>query len=196
MEKLSAFSSVQEFEELYERFKRPIMTYVHSWVQSRTVAEEITQEVFLRAYRHRDTYEPRASRSTWLWAIARNACLDYLRKKKEVSLDEGTADDESSGFSGGFSGGTSGLRVEDIESPVSTAEAALIDNAKQKAVDECMNELSATQREVLVLRTVSEMAYEEIAEAVNASLASVKSLLFRAKQRLLDCIRRGGHADV
>ena len=89
-----------------------------------------------------------------------------------------------------------GLRLEDIEAPISSAEAALMENAREKAVQKCMKELTDVQREVLVLRTVSELAYEEIASMVRVSLSSVKSLIFRAKQKPLECIQRGGHADV
>jgi RNA polymerase sigma-70 factor (ECF subfamily) len=174
------------YQELYERFKRPIMSYVQSWVHNRTIAEEITQDVFLKVYRYRDSYEKKSALSTWLWTIARNACLDHLRKKKEFSISEGEESEESN----------SPVRLEDIESPLTSAENALIENARRQSVEDCMKELSTLQRETLVLRTVDEMPYEEIAQVVQSTPSSVKSLLFRAKQALLDCIKRGGHANV
>jgi RNA polymerase sigma-70 factor (ECF subfamily) len=178
---------VHAFQELYERFKGPLMSYVHSFIQDPPIAEDLVQEVFLRVYRNRASYEPQAQVSTWLWTIARNACIDQLRKasnrEKVVAVTE--KDDDG--------GGLAPFDLEQIEAPLPDAEALLIENAEAGRLERCMEKLAAHQREALLLRTVSELPYEEIAVTVGVSLSAVKSLLFRAKEALTKCL--GKEAD-
>src|SRR4051812_11880584 len=74
---------VQAFHRLYERFKGPLMSYAHSYLRDPELTEDVVQEVFLKVYRTRETYEPKASVSTWLWTIARNCCIDALRRASQ-----------------------------------------------------------------------------------------------------------------
>src|SRR3954451_5807073 len=67
------------FAKIYERFRKPLLHFVRSRISDPAVAEEITQEVFLKAYRFRDSYQERYALSTWLWTIARNTVSDHLR---------------------------------------------------------------------------------------------------------------------
>jgi RNA polymerase sigma-70 factor, ECF subfamily len=171
------------YQELYENFKGPIMSYVSALVRNESVAEEVTQEVFLRVYRTRETYRAEAKFSTWLWTITRNACLDHLRKKKDFLLDDsiGTlADSDES-------------RVEQIESPLSSAEELLIERAQTERIERCLGELTHPQREALSFRTLSDLSYEEISQNMRITLGSVKSLINRARQALLRCLQGGGH---
>jgi RNA polymerase sigma-70 factor, ECF subfamily len=166
------------FQLLYERFKGPIMSYIHSMVSDPALTEDLTQEVFLKVYRVRETYEPSAQFSTWLWTIARNACIDQLRKaSNREELVTKKDDDDSPSFD-----------LESIEAPLAGAEAQLIELADQARVQRCIEGLSPQQREALLLRTQSELPYEEIARITGSSLSSVKSLIFRAKESLMRCL--------
>ncbi len=172
---------VRAFQLLYERFKGPIMSYVHSMIPDRAIAEDLTQEVFLKVYRVRETYEPHAQFSTWLWTIARNACIDQHRKasnREELARPQG---EDSASFD-----------LDAFEAPLASAEAQLIEQADQARVNACIEGLSPQQREALMLRTQSELPYEEIARIMGTSLSSVKSLIFRAKEALMKCM---GDAD-
>jgi RNA polymerase sigma-70 factor (ECF subfamily) len=153
------------------------MSYLYQLLRNRSLAEELTQETFLRAYRVRETYRPEAKFSTWLFSIARNAAVDQLRKKDEMlALDPDTSDP-----------------VAEASNETPDAEALLIERADAQRLDGCMeSDLTLPQREALTLRTVSELGYEEIAEQLGVTLASVKSLIHRAKQALIDCLNGGG----
>lgn len=155
------------------------MSYALSLVGSRSVAEEVMQETFLRVYRTRENYAPEAKFTTWLWTIARNCSLDYLRKKKEVALDpemELSPLDEHDG---------------NTESP--EAERLLIEQATRVAIEDCLKGLSDSQRQAISLRTFSDLSYDEIGESLMLSLSSVKSLIFRAKAGLVECLKGKGY---
>lgn len=171
------------FAALYERFKGPVMSYLVTLVRDRNLAEELAQETFLKAYRARETYEPKAKVSTWLWTIAKNTAFDHLAKKKEKPLASYENDD-----------GEMPSLLDTLESPLPIAEAALIDELDRRAVEECMAELSDQERQIVGLRIFSDLSYEEISERFSLPLGSVKTKLFRAKAKLTECFRRGGHA--
>jgi RNA polymerase sigma-70 factor (ECF subfamily) len=168
----------EAFRALYERFKGPMMTYLAHIVLDAAAAEELTQEAFLRVFRARETYEPQAKFSTWLWSIGRNAAIDYLRKKKELSAS--MIDDD-----GELSSQVDLLPAEDLD-----AEAQLIDRADRNSVENCFSKLSLQQRDALNLRVSAELSYEEIADTLKLKLPAVKSLIHRAKKSLVDCLQR------
>jgi RNA polymerase sigma-70 factor (ECF subfamily) len=168
------------FGALYERFKGPIMSYIAQMTRNPCTAEELTQEVFLRIYRARETYEPQAKFSTWLWSIARNATIDHLRKKKELS-DEGHVFEE---------GEEATSRVEELASSTPDAEALLVEHADRASLEDCLSKLSDPQRETLNLRISGELSYEEIAETLKIKVPAVKSLLHRARLALSECLKR------
>src|SRR4051812_42878417 len=175
---------VHAFQELFERFKGPLMSYVHSYIRDPALTEDLVQEVFLRVYRNRESWEPSAQVSTWLWTIARNACIDQLRKASNreqvvAATDRGEGD-----------GGPAPMDLEQIEAPLPDAEALLVEHADERRLEKCMKKLSDTQREALLLRTVSELPYEEIASTIGVTLSAVKSLLFRAKDALTKCLAK------
>lgn len=163
----------QAFEEIYEAYRGPIMNYVRNLVQDMDIADEIVQDVFFRAYRARETYTPQSKLSTWLWQIARNACLDELRKSsrsQEIPGGERVPDGVS--------------WEETLEAPIADAEAQLLEHADQTRLERALSVLPAPQREALLLRTTSELSYDEIAQVLGTSVSAVKSLLFRARETL------------
>ena len=172
---------VAAFEKLYERFKGPIMSYVYGLTKNQSAAEDITQEVFLKVYRVRATYEPKAKFSTWLWTIAKHTSLDVLRKKQEI-LFEDRPNEEGQGQA---------PEIEQIEANLPDAEALLLNHAEDARLEHCLEELSPLQKDALLLRTQSDLSYDEIATLLKTSLSSVKSLIFRAKTTLVTCVKKG-----
>ena len=162
------------FRDLVERHQNAVVGTVARMLGDPTEAEDIAQLAFLRIWKHAKRWRPDAKFSTWLWTIARNTALDHLRRKHEIALD---ADEESA------------APVELVASDDPSAEARLVERAEQSRLEHCMGELSVPQREALTLRTVSELAYEEIARAMDTSLSSVKSLIHRAKAALTECLK-------
>ena len=173
---------VGAFQLLYERFKGPLLSYVRSFIPNSDQTEDLTQEIFMKAFRSKDSYEPSAKVSTWLWTIARNTAIDHLRKHSnhELAVGAGGPVDDDSPV----------LNLEQLESPLPGAEAALIEGAREQSVQGCLATLAPNQREVLLLRTVSDLSYDEIATTTGLTLSAVKSLIFRAKSALTECISR------
>lgn len=163
----------EAFSRLYERFRGPILNFLLGMVGREALAEELAHEVFLKLYRTRESYEPTARFTTWLWTIARNAALDELRRKGEL-LARHSAEDEG--------------EVEIAGDPELGAEAQLLERARREQVERCLAALPARQREAVMLRTAAENTYEEIGGLLGLSLANVKNLLHRAKLALAACL--------
>lgn len=172
---------VSAFGQVYERYKNPIMGYLKTILQDERTAEELTQETFLKAYRSRETYVPTAKVSTWLFTIAKNGAYDYLSKKKENLIR--ISDDEESDFKN---------TIEQIESPLLDSEAQLIQEVDRMRIDQCISKLSPRERSVVGLRMFSDMNYEDIASQVDVPVGTVKTLLFRAKEKLKICFKAAG----
>ena len=102
-----------------------------------------------------------------------------MRRKKEVLLDDRISEDREISL------------VESIEDVVENAEIQLINESENQRIKECMNQLTVSQKEALLLRTFSELSYEEIATQLKVSLSSVKSLINRGKASLTRCIGKG-----
>jgi RNA polymerase sigma-70 factor (ECF subfamily) len=84
--------------------------------------------------------------------------------------------------------------LDTLESPLSSPEEEMLAASNDVAVKECLGELPLTQRDAVMLRSYSELSYEEIASQLNASVSAIKSLLVRAKEKLLECLKRGDHS--
>lgn len=161
------------FRLLYERFRGPIHHFVHGMVGREALAEELAHEVFLRVYRYRESYEPTARFTTWLWTLARNCALDELRKKGELLSAEGSEQ-----------------ALEAESDPEAGPEVQLMQQSRRERVESCLASLPPAQREAVMLRAAGEHSYEEIAELMEVSLANVKNLLHRAKAALSACLKR------
>lgn len=159
------------FAALYERFKGPIFSYLRGFAPEE--AEDLLHETFLRVYRARESYEPKARFSTWLWTIARHVALDKVRKKTELlEREEGELDEPTTLAEDG-------------------PEALFIEQIERRRVDGCMAGLPPRQKEMLLLRAHGEHSYEEIATLTGLSLANVKTQIHRAKQNLMACLKGG-----
>lgn len=159
--------NVELYAQLIHRYERKIYTFVYHMLKSAhldDLAEDLCQETFYKAYRSINTFkETEASFSTWLYTIARNTVLSELRKAKmvNVSLDESHY----------------APKVANHTLP----EQTVLNNEKMNVVREAINSLPAKQRSALILREYDQLDYQEIAQALGATVSSVKSLLFRAR---------------
>jgi RNA polymerase sigma-70 factor (ECF subfamily) len=160
------------FALLLERHRAPILHYLYRMVQNEAVAEELTQEVFLRVYKSRGNYEPTAKFTTWVFRIATHLALNWIRdgrsEKSQTSLDEETANGAS-------------RQVPDRRR---TVEQELVHQAKLREVREAIDELPAKQRAAVMMHKYREMEYAQIASSIGCSESAVKSLLFRAYEAL------------
>jgi RNA polymerase sigma-70 factor (ECF subfamily) len=162
----------RSFELLLEKHRGPMIHFLHRMVRNDAVAEELTQEVFLRVYRSRENYECCAKFTTWLFRIGTHLALNWIRdernEKWQTSLDKETAD------------GTS-RQVPDRRK---TVEQELLYQAKLGEVRQAIHRLPAKQRAAVMMHKYEEMEYAQIAGVIGCSESAVKSLLFRAYEAL------------
>src|SRR4051794_34331302 len=163
------------FEVLYHRYQRRIHSYVLGMVKDHGRAEDVTQEVFVSALRRmRETEQPLAFKP-WLYQIAKNGCIDAFRRSKraeEVSYDAEDA----------LTGADHSKLIGSAPSP----DAAVA--AKQDLDNLCgaFGGLSETHHEILVLRELEGLSYQEIGKRMSMSRPAVESTLFRARRRLTE----------
>jgi RNA polymerase sigma-70 factor (ECF subfamily) len=160
------------FGVLLEKHRSPVVHFLYRMVQNAAVAEELAQEVFLRVYRSRSTYEPTAKFTTWLFRIATHLALNALRDHKNERLQEHLDDD------------TSELPVRQVSDTRPTVEQHMVYEAKLDEVRRAIAALPEKQRAAVLMHKYEEMEYSQIAKVLNCSDSAVKSLLFRAYEAL------------
>ena len=160
------------FEVLLEKHRRPLIHFLYRMVQDAAVAEELAQEVFLRVYRSRGSYEATAKFTTWLFRIATRMALNWLRDSKK---ERGQARLDEMVLQG------PGPKVTD-RAP--TAEAALVRAARLQEIRGAIAALPAKQRAAVLMHKYQEMDYAQIAGVLGLTESAVKSLLFRAYEAL------------
>jgi RNA polymerase sigma-70 factor (ECF subfamily) len=162
------------FDELVRRHQKAVLNIAWRYCADRAVAEDLAQEIFVKVWKARGSYQPAARFSTWLYRIAVNRCLNEIR-----SRPKGTA-----------------LPVEEtLEERVESRPDGDLHRAElQQAVRAAIDALPPNQRMAVILSRFHELPYEEISEAMAVSLEAVKSLLFRARENLkiaLEKLNRG-----
>ncbi len=168
---LVKFDNAKAFDALYERHKRGVLGFLWRSCGDRDAAEDLLQEVFLGVHRTRGGYEPVAKFTTWLYTMARNACVSHgVRGARERARVRRVAD----GWRPSRAGDEPHERLQAAET--------------EAAIEDALGRLPARQREVLLLREVSELAYEQIAEVTGWPMGTVKVELHRARRRLAELL--------
>ncbi len=163
------------FVELVEKYKQPLFNFVFRTLRDETETEDVAQNTFLQVWKSRARYERTAKFSTWLLTIARNLCLNEIRRRSRhpaESLEETHAehDDQPS------------RQYEDKKIFLPT-ETALHGELAQK-IEEALADLPENQRTAILLCRQDEMSYEEIAAVLGCSLSATKSLIHRGREFL------------
>ena len=160
------------FGLLLDKHRSPVIHFLYRMVQNQAVAEELAQEVFLRVYKSRSSYEPTAKFTTWLFRIASHLALNWIRdgrnEKRQASLDEESPD------------GT----AKQVPDRSRTVEQELVYQVKLREVRQAIESLPAKQKAAVMMHKYQEMEYAEIADVLSCSESAVKSLLFRAYESL------------
>jgi RNA polymerase sigma-70 factor (ECF subfamily) len=146
-------------------------------VNNSSDAEDLTIEAFGKAFKNIQQYTPNYAFSTWLFKIATNNCIDFIRKKKAttVSIDQTDDDPEKS--------------TPDIQATVLDPEEEMIKEQKQKMMREIVSKLKPRYRKLIELRYFKEYSYEEIAEELELPIGTVKAQLFRARELLFNILK-------
>lgn len=159
------------FEVLLARHRVPVIRFLYRMVQNQPIAEELAQEVFLRVYRSRTTYEPSARFTTWLFRIATHLALNSLRDGRSEKGHTALEAD-----AGGPARPVADARL--------TVEQVLVKQAKMEEVRTAIRALPGKQRAAVLMHKYEEMEYSQIAGVLGCSESAVKSLLFRAYETL------------
>lgn len=169
---------IESFEILVERYQKQVYNIAYRYTGNRDDAYDLSQEAFLKAYKGIGNFRQDSSFKTWIYHIAANVCRDYLRKDTKVykvSIDE------------------------PVQSEHGDMEKQLTDNSigpdeiyENKELSEfvqgIINDLQQEYKEVIILREMQQLSYEEIAEVLSCSIGTVKSRLNRARKILRDKI--------
>ncbi len=167
------------FDYLVEKFRRPIVSFMYRTTHNQAVAEELAQEVFLRVYRSRQSYEASAKFTTWLYRIATNLAVNNARDTKHeraenvVSIDE---PDEESGTT---------LELPDKQMNV---EQQMLRKERLQAIRQQIEALPERQRMAVLMHKYQNMDYKEIGAVLKLSESATKSLLFRAYETLRETL--------
>jgi RNA polymerase sigma-70 factor (ECF subfamily) len=172
----SALAGSQEaFRELVLRFERPVYSLIVRMVNDPGTAEDLAQEVFVKAFRSLRTYDASRKLSSWLFKIAHNTTIDHLRRHAPdtVSL-EAPPDEEGRGGLGAV------LSDESLEDPAAAAERRDMARSLERAI----SRLRSEYREAVVLFYVEGASYQEICDVTGLPLGTVKTNLHRARKEL------------
>ena len=172
------------FEVLLHKYQGLVMSLCRRYLGSRAAGvEDVAQEVFVRIFKSRMTYEPRAKVKTWIYSITVNACLNEIRRlrsKKNRSVNTFTAV-----FGAGPDGGSPDVVERRPRGPADGLEGEEAAARVRDAVDR----LPEQQRLALVLARFHHCSYAEVAETMETSIPAVKSLLTRARENLRRALR-------
>ena len=160
------------FGVLLDKYRSSVVHFLFRMVQNHAVAEELAQEVFLRVYRSRSTYEPTAKFTTWLFRIATHLALNALRDTRNEKSQERLDDDSSD------------LPARQVSDNQPSIEQYLLYQARLDEVRHAVRMLPEKQRAAVLMHKYEEMEYSQIAKVLNCSESAVKSLLFRAYETL------------
>jgi RNA polymerase sigma-70 factor (ECF subfamily) len=168
------------FDFLVQKYRRPLVSFMYRMTRNTAAAEDLAQEVFLRVYRSRQTYEASAKFTTWLYRIATNLAVNHARDTRKerpevtVSLDE---PDEETGT------------TMDVADSTMTAEENLVRRERLAAIRSKVEALPERQRLAVVMHKYQQMDYKQIADVLKLSESATKSLLFRAYESLREQLK-------
>ena len=162
------------YATLMTRYRGAIHQMMYKMVGNNEDAADLTQEAFTKAFNKLPSYEPRYAFSTWLFKIASNNCIDYIRKKRLVtlSIDETIKEDSDQEFS------------YNIRAEVPDPEERLVKVQRARMMRSLVGQLSTKYRQMIEMRFYRELSYDEIATELGIPLGTVKAQLFRAKEML------------
>jgi RNA polymerase sigma-70 factor (ECF subfamily) len=194
LEKIKTFTDVElietaisgredSFEELVRRYQRPITNYVYRMLNNYDASLDVTQEVFIKVYNSLARYSSEYKFSTWLYRIAHNAAIDYMRRNSvsQQSIEAENAD---------------GSYQLQIESPRPNPEQERERSEWRTEIESVVKCLPTVYRELIQLRHGQDLSYDEIAEITNLPLGTVKNRLFRAREMMREIFVERGFTGI
>jgi RNA polymerase sigma factor (sigma-70 family) len=169
------------FAALMYRYRDSIYYMLLKMVNNPSDAEDLTIEAFGKAFSNLDLYTPRFAFSTWLFKIATNNCVDFIRKKKVTPTPLDHLQDSMDNI------------TLNIQSDMPDPEESMINHQKIAALKDIVNQLKPRYKSLIELRYFKEYSYEEISSELNLPIGTVKAQLFRAKTLLYNILVKTGN---
>lgn len=166
------------YTKLVDKYERALFFHILKMIKDREQVEDLVQETFVKAFDNLNTYSTNYAFSTWLYRIATNHTIDYLRKKKlkTLSIDEPMKTKD----------GEMGMQLPDESA---STDRNIIRKQRQKIVRNAIEELPEKYRKVIQLRHMEEKSYQEIADVLDLPLGTVKAHIFRARELLYKALK-------
>lgn len=170
------------YAKLMEKYERPLHYHIIKIVRNQDMVEDLIQEVFTKAFKSMDSYNTNYAFSTWLYRIATNHSIDFLRKRKlkTYSLDEPVE-------------GKDGEMHFEPPDPGANTDEPLIRQQRKSMVEEAIDQLPEKYRKVIQMRHMEERSYQEISEEIGQPLGTIKAHLFRARELLNKMLKEKMH---
>lgn len=163
------------FEQLVHEYARSVYMFVYRMLGDSQDAEDVTQEVFVKVWKSIKTYDQDKRFKTWIFSIARNAAIDFLRKRKDLVFS--TFDTEEESFE------------EHIKDPGPLPSEVFEQKERREELEKKLLELKPEVREIIVLHEMEELTFEEIGSLTGRSLNTVKSIYRRGMHQLQGLLR-------
>jgi RNA polymerase sigma-70 factor, ECF subfamily len=168
------------FAYLVQKYRRPMVGFMYRLCHNPSTAEELAQEVFLRVYRSRTSYEPSAKFTTWLYRIATNLAVNHARDTRHDRPENTVRLDEPDQETG---------RTPDLADDSLSVEEQILKRERLAAIRGKVNALPERQRVAVIMHKYQQMDYREIAGVLKLSESATKSLLFRAYETLREQLK-------
>lgn len=169
----------QAFAELMERYKRPVYHMILKMIRNTDDAEDLTIEAFAKAFKNLHKFKKDFTFSTWLFRIATNNTIDFIRKKKLKTFSLNTSFTDDSGDS----------VTIDVEDNNLNPQEEAIKSQKIELVQMFVTKLPPKYQRLVRLRYFDELSYNEIAETLEAPLGTIKAQLHRARELMYDLVK-------
>ena len=177
--KATKYDDQQAFSDLMDRYKDSIYFMLLKMVNNKDDAEDLTIEAFGKAFNSLKQYTPNYAFSTWLFKIATNNCIDFLRKKKKKTMSIDNSIENKDGDE---------ITIE-LKSDARTPEQETIRDQKIELMRSYVKKLKPSYETLVEMRYFKEMSYEEISNELNLPLGTVKAQLFRAREFLYNLMK-------
>jgi RNA polymerase sigma-70 factor (ECF subfamily) len=168
------------FAYLVQKYRRPMVGFMYRLCHNPSTAEELAQEVFLRVYRSRTSYEPSAKFTTWLYRIATNLAVNHARDTRHERPENTVRLDEPDQETG---------TTPDLADDSLSAEEQILKRERLAAIRSKVNALPERQRVAVIMHKYQQMDYRQIADVLKLSESATKSLLFRAYETLREQLK-------
>jgi RNA polymerase sigma-70 factor (ECF subfamily) len=168
------------FQYLVQKYRRPMMSFMFRMAHNAAAAEDLAQEVFLRVYRSRESYQASAKFTTWLYRIATNLAVNHARDTRHERPENTVNLDEPDANTG---------QTPDLADDSLSVEEEIVRRERLAAIRQKVQALPERQRLAVAMHKYQQMDYKQIAEVLKLSESATKSLLFRAYETLREQLK-------